>query len=355
MDVGIVILSGGENRRFQIDSIRRNKALEVVNGKRMIEWIIDSAYQVSDSVSVVVRDREQAELYSNLFSEKYPNLFVIADIEGIGHSPLIGLTTGARAIKRDLILVLPCDTPYIKANMLRMLIEKAVDFDAVTPLWPDGKIEPLMAVYKREHILLCSPALLNLKRWRPSDLIRSSTKSYMMNVENMRILDPELISFFNINYPKDLDDSKGGMLRNGYMREDKVIYPNQISIKIVKEVIKYISATDIDIGLIDSMKKAPFWLALFITSFLKRDKKWSSLAGGYFEIEADYYVKEEVNMLALHAILDALSCWQKISSIEDIKRTSTRAEGLKSSLSIDFEGRLNVTKDISKKGLKEKL
>ncbi|MCP8304856.1 MAG: NTP transferase domain-containing protein, partial [archaeon] len=105
MDVGIAILSGGENRRFQIGSIRRNKALEVVNGKRMVEWIIDSAYQVSDSVAVVVRDKEQAELYSNLFSGKYPELCVIADMEGVGHSPLIGLVTGARAIKRDLILV----------------------------------------------------------------------------------------------------------------------------------------------------------------------------------------------------------------------------------------------------------
>ncbi|MCP8305179.1 MAG: hypothetical protein H3Z50_06930, partial [archaeon] len=229
-------------------------------------------------------------------------------------------------------------------------------FDTVTPLWPDGKIDPLMAVYKREHILLCYPALLNLKRWRPSDLIRSSTKSYLINVENMRVLDPELISFFNINYPKDLDNVKGVKLHNGYMREDKVICPNQVSIKLMKEVVKSISATDIDIGLIDGLKKAPFWLALLVTALLERsDKRWSRLAGRNFEVEADYYIKEEVNMLALHAILDALRCWRRISSIEDMKRTSTRAEGLKSSLSIDFEGRLNVAKGTSKKGVKEKL
>ena len=345
MDVGVAILSGGENKRFQqIGSIRKNKALEVVDNKRMIEWVIEVAYQVSNSVTVVAREKEQEKLYSNLFSEKYPNLHVIADMEGVGHSPLIGLATSARFIKKDRILVLPCDTPYIKIDVLKMLIEKAIHFDVVTPLWPDGKIEPLISVYKREHIQLCYPALLNLKRWRPSDFLRGSIKSYMINVENIKIFDPELISFYNINYLQDIDKLTS-QLHDGYIKDDKILCPNKADIKLMKEVIKSISDKDKKLELINSLVNSPFWFALFSMTFQELDEKWS-IAAKNFETEANYFIKEEVKMLALHSLLDALLCWKRVGSAENIKRVATQVEELKSDLNIDFEGRLKVLKKI---------
>ncbi|MCP8307204.1 MAG: molybdenum cofactor guanylyltransferase [archaeon] len=340
MKVGVAILSGGESRRFQKPGYKkRDKALEILDGKRMIEWVIDTAYQVSDKVAVVVRDEEQVKSYSEIFSKNYPNLGIISDMEGFGHSPLVGLATSARIIEDDLILVLPCDTPYVKKDVPKLLIDKAKDFDAVSPLWPDGKIEPLITVYRREHVLLCYPALLSLKRWRPDDIIRGSRKSYLINVENIREIDKELNSFFNINYPEDIKIKKRIKLSNG-IKEDKMIYPNKVAIEKIKEVAKAISNKDLNPKLIDDLKNSYFWLSMLaISLYDKFGKKWLDLAGRSFEDEANYYIKEEVRMLALHAMLDSLSCWKGLSSMNDVNRLSKEVMNLKRHVGIDFEGR----------------
>jgi molybdopterin-guanine dinucleotide biosynthesis protein A len=345
MSIGIVILSGGESRRFQKPSSGiKDKALEIVNGKRMIEWVIDTAYQISDKVAIIVRDEEKVKSYSNIFSKNYPNLQIASDIEGFGHSPLVGLATGARVIEDDLILVLPCDTPYVKKEVLKLSIDKARDFDAVSPLWPDGKIEPLMAVYRREHILLCYPALLSLKRWRPDDIIRGSKKSYLINLENMREFDEELISFFNINYPEDIKSKKRIKSIKG-MKEDKIIHPNSISMEKIKEVVNSILSKDLNPKLIDDLKNSPFWLStLAMSLYDKFGEKWLELSGRSFEDEANYYIKEEIRMLSLHAILDALSCWRGLGSIKDVERLSKIVMNLEKDVSIDFEGKLYGSK-----------
>ncbi|MCP8322024.1 MAG: NTP transferase domain-containing protein [archaeon] len=341
MNIGVAILSGGESRRFQKPGYtKRDKALEIVNGKRMIERVIGAAYQVSDKVAVIVRNEKQVKSYSNIFSKNYPNLSIIADMEGFGHSPLVGIVTGAKIIKNDLILVLPCDTPYVKEDVLKLLVDKANDFDAVSPLWSDGKIEPLIATYRREHVLLCYPALLSLKRWRPDDIMRGGKKSYLINVEKIREFDKELNSFFNINYPEDIKIKKRIKLSNG-IKEDKTIYPNNITIEKMREAVKFILNKDLNPKLIDDLKNSPFWLSILSLSLNKKfGKEWLELAGRSFEDEANYYMKEELRMLALHSLLDALSCWKGLNSIDDVNRLSNGIMNLKKKVGIDFEGKL---------------
>ncbi len=342
MSIGIAILSGGESRRFlKPGHIREDKALEIVNDKRMIEWVIDTAYQISEKVAVIVRDEEQVKSYSDIFSKNYPSLQIIADMEGFGHSPLVGIATSARIIEDDLILVLPCDTPYVKEDVLKLLVDKANDFDAISPLWPDGKIEPLIAIYRREHVLLCYPALLSLRRWRPDDIMRGSKKSYLINVENIKEFDKELNSFFNINYPEDIKVKKRIKLSNG-IKEDKIIYPNNITIEKMREVVKAILNRDLNPELIDDLRNSYFWLSILSISLNEKfGKKWLESAGRGFEDEANYYTKEEVRMLALHAILDALSCWKGLGSMKDVNRLINEVLNIKKHVGIDFEGKFH--------------
>ncbi|MCP8320969.1 MAG: molybdenum cofactor guanylyltransferase [archaeon] len=343
MNIGVAILSGGKSRRFQKPGYKkRDKALEILNGKRMIEWVISTAYQISDKVAIIVRDEKQVKSYSNIFSKNYPNLSIMADLKGFGHSPLLGLATSARIIKDDLILILPCDTPYVKEDVLKLLVDKANDFDAISPLWPDGKIEPLIAVYRREHILLCYPALLSLKRWRPDDVMRGSKKSYLINVENIREIDTELKSFFNVNYPDDIKIKKRIELSNG-IKEDKIIHPNDITIEKMKEAVKAILSKNLNHELIDDLKNSYFWPSILsISLYEKFGKKWLESAGRGFEDEANYYIKEELRMLALHAILDALSCWKGLNSTKDVNRSLNKAMNLRKNIRIDFEGKYGL-------------
>jgi len=341
MSIGVAILSGGESRRFQRHGSKSDKALEIVDGKRMIEWVMDTAYQVSDEVVLVVKDEEKVRLYSEIFSKEYPDLLIVADMSGFGHSPLVGLATGARSIGDDLILVLPCDTPYVKEDVLKLLADKADDFDATLPLWPDGKIETLIAVYKRDHVLLCYPALLSLGRRRPDDIVRASKRSYLVNVENIREFDRELNSFFNINYPKDIKNKKRSALKRRIMEEDKILHPNKASSRDIREAIKHISNKDADVRFIDSLQGSPFWIALTASSLSYKGGEWLEYAGRSFEEEADYYIRDGVDMLALHALVDSLSFWQRLNYVIDAERVSERVLYLRKQLGIDFEGKIH--------------
>lgn len=346
MSIGVAILAGGESRRFQKPGRSgRDKALEILNGKKMIEWIIDTAYDISDKVAIIVRNEKQVKSYLGIFSKNYPNLSIIPDLGEFGHSPLVGLATSAKVIDDDFILILPCDAPYMKKDILKILVDKANGYDVISPLWPDGKIEPLISIYRREHVLLCYPVLLNLNRWRPDDMIRGSRKSYLINVENFKEIDKELKSFFNINYPEEINIKKKKIfeLNNGTIKEDEIIYPNRIGIKRMENVLKTISNKDLNPNLMDDLKGSNFWRSIVALALCKKfGKKYIELAGRSFEDEANYYMRKELKMLALHAILDSLSCWKKLNNIDNSNRLSKEAFNLRKHITIDFKGKYGL-------------
>ncbi|MEM3583753.1 MAG: NTP transferase domain-containing protein, partial [Nitrososphaerales archaeon] len=301
------------------------------------------AYKISDKVAIIVRNEKQVKSYSDIFSKNYPNLSIISDLRNFGHSPLIGLATSTKVINDDFILILPCDVPYVKEDVLKLLIDKANGYDVVSPLWPDGKIEPLISIYRREHVLLCYPALLNLKRWRPDDMIRCSRKSYLINVENLREIDKELRSFFNINYPEEINTKKRIKLNDGIIRDDKIIYPNRVTIKRIENVVRAILNKNLNPNIMDDLKGSNFWQSLIALSLFKKfGKKYLELAGRSFEDEANYYIKKELKMLALHAILDSLSCWKELNHTDNLNRLSKEASNLRKHINIDFKGKYEL-------------
>ncbi|MEM3383495.1 MAG: molybdenum cofactor guanylyltransferase [Nitrososphaerales archaeon] len=344
MGVGVAILSGGESRRFQKPGYKRkDKALEILNGKKMIEWIIDTAYKISDKVAIIVRNEKQVKKYLNIFSKNYPNLSIIPDLRKFGHSPLVGLATSTKVINDDFILILPCDAPYVREDVLKLLVDKAKGYDVISPLWPDGKVEPLISIYRRKHVLLCYPALLKLKRWRSDDMIRCSRKSYLINVENLREIDKELNSFFNINYPEEINTKKRIKLNNRIIRDDKIIYPNRASVERIENIVRAILNKNLNPNLMDDLKGSNFWLSLIALSLFKKfGKKYMELAGRSFEDEANYYIGKELKMLALHAILDSLSCWRELNHADNLSRLSKEASNLRKHINIDFKGKYGL-------------
>ncbi|MCP8313420.1 MAG: hypothetical protein H3Z53_03465, partial [archaeon] len=44
----------------------------------------------------------------------------------------------------------------------------------------------------------------------------------------------------------------------------------------------------------------------------------------------------------LHSLLDALSCWKGLNSIDDVNRLSNGIMNLKKKVGIDFEGKLGL-------------
>jgi molybdopterin-guanine dinucleotide biosynthesis protein A len=74
------------------------------------------------------------------------------------------------------------------------------DYDAVIPFWNPDMLEPLHAVYRRT-------ALLSYLECHDSLSLRAMVKnldSRYIPVEELKIIDPDLLTFTNINKPEDL-------------------------------------------------------------------------------------------------------------------------------------------------------
>jgi molybdopterin-guanine dinucleotide biosynthesis protein A len=93
------------------------------------------------------------------------------------------------------------------------MIELSGDFDAVIPRLDKGMVEPLHAVYSK-NCLDNMKAQLERNQLEVDSLFKTVRVRYVERAECQRV-DPQLLSFFNINYPSDLDKAitlaqKGG-------------------------------------------------------------------------------------------------------------------------------------------------
>jgi molybdopterin-guanine dinucleotide biosynthesis protein A len=184
-----IVLCGGKTTRFGGD-----KALASVGGRPVIDRVIDAVGPLCSRVIVVTsQDRPDLQLP--------PGVRVVADTHP-GHGPLGGICTGLRHTPTDLALVVGCDMPFLNPGVLRLMLDRLTWFDAVVPRHGDGYLEPLHAVYTRG----CLPPMeahLASGRLALWDVLQELHARYLEEAE-CRPLDPELLSFFNLNSPADL-------------------------------------------------------------------------------------------------------------------------------------------------------
>jgi molybdopterin-guanine dinucleotide biosynthesis protein A len=190
MKITSVILAGGKNRRFG-----RNKALEILGGKRLIECVFERVKPLSSEI-LIVTSQEQLDLSVTSEAE------ILVDIYS-SKGPLGGIYTGLLASGSSHSLVVACDMPFLNTELLRYMTELSRGFDAVVPRLVEGKMEPLHAIYSKS-------CLSNLKtqlehnQLKLDSVLNKVHVRYVERAECQR-LDPQLLSFFNINYRSDLD------------------------------------------------------------------------------------------------------------------------------------------------------
>ena len=191
---GAIVLAGGSSTRMG-----RPKAFVPVAGVPLIVLVVRVAAQIADEVVVVTKPPQVQEIRELVRETAY----VVADVQE-EQSPLVGFASGAAALKTEYTAFLGCDLPFLSPEILDLLFEAAFDVDAVIPRWPDGKIEPMEAVYHRERAATAALAALRGGRYANSDMIAGLRKVRYVNVEGLRSLDSLLDSFLNVNTPKDL-------------------------------------------------------------------------------------------------------------------------------------------------------
>lgn len=193
-------MAGGVSRR-----LGRNKALERIGGKALIERVIDSLVPLTSEVLVAVAEPEQgAALHLpssvRVVTDRYP-----------GRGSLGGIFTGLDASAEPWSLVVACDMPLLNLELLRHLIGESANVDAVVPSL-GGQPEPLHALYSKA-CLAPMERMLRAGQLKIAPLFEAVRVRYV-DEETIDRIDPEHLSFFNINTEADLEEARN------YLRQE---------------------------------------------------------------------------------------------------------------------------------------
>jgi molybdopterin-guanine dinucleotide biosynthesis protein A len=190
-----VILAGGYSRR-----LGRDKGLVVLAGKPLVVHVIDRISEAVEEIVVVVSSESQKKNFKAVLKEKAKT--VVDKTES--QSPLVGAMTGFESAKGEYSLLLPCDTPLISASIVQFLFDMCTNRYAVIPRWPSGYIEPLQAVYRTKSALSAAKRALEQGRMNMRSMIDNLTRVRYISTMVLEHIEPQLLTFFNINTSQDL-------------------------------------------------------------------------------------------------------------------------------------------------------
>lgn len=182
MKITAIILAGGNSTRMGED-----KGLMALDGKPMIQHVIDVAKGVVDDIIIVANNEDYSRFSYPVFKD---------EVKGKG--PLGGLYTGLLHSDTQMNLVLSCDVPYINASLLNLVISHAKGFDVTIPQ-KDEQTHQLIGVFSKN-------CLMTFKNAIDDDRLKLTTTFKELN---LKIVDATHFSqrlFVNLN---SKDDIKG--------------------------------------------------------------------------------------------------------------------------------------------------
>jgi molybdopterin-guanine dinucleotide biosynthesis protein A len=136
-DITAVILAGGKARRMNGE----DKGLIALGGQRLIEYIITALRPQTDSI--IVNANRHLDVYAGY------GLPVVADILGNYLGPLAGMASGMQATDRPWVVTVPCDSPFIPADLLRVLSSRLTEEQADICVAHDGeRMQPVFAMLR---------------------------------------------------------------------------------------------------------------------------------------------------------------------------------------------------------------
>ncbi len=197
VNLSAIILAGGQSSRMGQD-----KALLPIQGVPLLQQVCRIAQSCASSVYVVT---SWPERYEYLLPKTCQFIHEVPLREGshttpLPHGPLVGFAQGLAQVKTDWVLLLACDLPWLRAEVLQAWADQvdsvSQDVAALLPRHAKGW-EPLCGFYRRS----CLPAL--------TDFIKSGGRSFQKWLAQLSVqilpLPEDDQMLFNCNTPTDLD------------------------------------------------------------------------------------------------------------------------------------------------------
>ncbi len=196
-----IILAGGQGLRFGSD-----KAEMVIEGKRVLETLINNLSEVCQKIIVVSNARNTSS-----YRDKYPDVEVVGDVIcGIG--PLGGIHAGLLSSDTEYNLVLACDMPFVNIGFVGYMTAQIKPEDmAIIPMIHD-RAEPLCGIYAKgcikeiEGLIDTNTMESQGKKTKGFCILRllDRVRVKYIEEETIRQFDPQMHMFFNINTLQDI-------------------------------------------------------------------------------------------------------------------------------------------------------
>jgi len=188
--ISCIVLAGGEGKRLGTD-----KAFLRIGDRVLIEGILKKMARISDEVIIVTNSPQRYScLEARLVSDVYP-----------GKGALGGIYSGLKAARDPYSLVVACDMPFLDLKLLRYMILLSPGQDVVIPRI-GGLPEPLHAIYSKQCLQpierLLAAGDLKIIDFFPDVRVR------YVEEQEIKLFDPQCLSFFNVNTPADLEKAR---------------------------------------------------------------------------------------------------------------------------------------------------
>lgn len=191
-----LILAGGLSRR-----LGRPKQFLDFLGMPLFARISLRLAEVVDEVVLSISRGDDPSLYE----PHIPESVLIVKDEVEVQAPLVGFCSGLKHINSTYTFIVSCDAPFVNPKVVDEIFSRAEGGDAALPIWPNGLVEPLHAVYHTSNALDAACRCVSAKRFKNLSILDYLQDVRYVDVEELRRLDPDLLTFFNVNTLEDYE------------------------------------------------------------------------------------------------------------------------------------------------------
>jgi molybdopterin-guanine dinucleotide biosynthesis protein A len=198
LEVEGFILVGGASSRMGAD-----KAGLSLGGRSFVERIAVALQSVAENIRLVGARDERDAL----------GLAVVRDVYA-KWGALGGLHAALAAARAPWAAIVACDLPFVTGELFVRLASLRENFDAVVPVQPCGRPQPLCALYRRETCRPRAEELIAAGERRPRRLLTAVDTRRVMPDE-LADLDHSALFFTNVNTPEDFAQARERMKDEG--------------------------------------------------------------------------------------------------------------------------------------------
>jgi molybdenum cofactor guanylyltransferase len=187
-EVSGIILAGGKSRRFGT-----NKALYEYQNKKLVEYAIAVLAPLCGNI-LISTSLEQDFSFTGLqtVNDRYPD-----------SGPVAGIHACLQKSSTDHNLVIGCDLPFLKEDLLKYILQKSTAYQVVIPMQHYFK-ETMVGYYHKSCMQVLEQAL-RFKQYKILDAI-NPLATLFLEVSHQPFYSEHL--FTNINYHHDLPSNK---------------------------------------------------------------------------------------------------------------------------------------------------